>query len=261
MKRSSNVALKLLAICSSLIVLSACATSNSVKSVDAMIDDGKRNTVLVSYNVTMNVTDKYSRVNSTDLVVHCGEPSRLGNVPECFRFNVPLQGRKSVDGYEYYSFSDTGSTLVQLPYGSFDVKSVRHNVIVGVEHYSQCARYRYRHRAPYLNAGIAYPYSHPYSHSYSRSRSRFFRHFDCFPVNVNVTARHYSETPEKNTIEIRPGDGCYAGHLKLEMNDGKITDYTLDQDAEMPTDEVLNSFPPEFQQAIKERGFSRCVAR
>lgn len=210
----------------------------------------------------MNVTDKYSRVNSTDLIVHCGEASRLGNVPECFRFNVPLQGRKSVGGYEYYSFSDTGSKLVQLPYGSFDVKSVRHNVVVDVEHYSQCARHRYRHRAPHQHANYLYPYSyfHYDSHLYSgsRSRSRLLRHFDCFPVNVNVTARHYSETPVQNTIEIGPGDGCYAGHLDLVMTDGKITHYTLNQETKMPTEEVLKNLPLEFRQAINERVTGRC---
>lgn len=237
--------LKPVTICCALLVLTACATGKSVSSVDQLIDDGERNTMLVSYDVTMNVTDKHVQVNSTDLIVHCGKANRIGKVPECFRVKVPLQGKRNLDGYEYYTFKDTGSKVVQMPYGSFDVKSVRHNVVVGTEHYSSCGRSHFRHYYGFRN---------------SRTRSSRFHHrFSCLPINVDVTARHYSEIPQPATFDIAPGKGCYAGHLNLEMTNGKITRYTLDQDADMPSEEALEKLPIDFQQAAKDRGFERCA--
>ncbi len=237
--------LKPILCCCALLVLTACATGKSVNSVNDLIDDGERNTMFVSYDVTMNVTDKHAQVNSTELVVHCGKANRIGFVPECIRVKVPLQGRRNIDGYEYYTFKDNGSKVVQMPYGSFDVQSVRHNVVVGVEHYSQCGKSRFRNSSAYR---------------YPRTRSRHYLHrFNCLPISVDVTARHYSETPQPATFNIGPGKGCYAGHLNLEMTDGKITRYSLEQDADMPSEEALEKLPTHFQQVAKERGFERCV--
>jgi len=252
----STTASKLGTVSCALLFLTACATGKSIKSVDDIADNGQSNTMLVSYDVTMNVTDKYARINQTDLVVNCGKPNRLGNVPECFRVTVPLKGRKNLDGYEYYSFSDTGAKLVQMPYGSFDVKSVRHNVVVDVERYSRCSGNRHLYFSPYHRTFGRHSFGR---HSFGR-RSRFFNHFDCIPFNVDITAKYFSKIPDQNTIEIGPGKSCYAGHLALEMIDGEITRYELDQNATMPSEEALTKLPTEFQQAIKDRGFERCAA-
>lgn len=246
----SNNAIKFGVAGYALLFLTACATGKTIDSAGDIVDNGQSNTMLVTYDLAIHVTDKYARVNRTDLVVHCGEPNRLGRVPACFRVTVPLKGRKSIEGYEYYSFSDLGAKLVQMPYGSFALKSVRHNVVVDVERYSQCNGSRYRYYSPYR---------HNYNRGYHNRHSHYFNHFDCLPLSVDITARYFSDVPDINTIEIGPGNGCYAGHLVLEMIDGEIIRYTLDQKAAMPSEQALSTLPTEFQQVIKERGFEQCV--
>lgn len=253
---------KLLAVACTFLALTACATGKSVNNVDAMVDDGERNTMLLSYEVTMNVTDKYASVGSTNLIVHCGQENRLGKVPECFRVKVPLQGRRNLDGYEYYTFSDAGTKIVQMPYGAFDVKSVAHNVVVDKHEYSRCGNYGHGY-----GGGYGYGFGHGYGHSYGSSRlysnSRRYRSrrlYNCLPYYVDITAKHRSPTPITSSFQIGPGKGCYAGHLSLVMTDGELTRYTLDQNNAQLSDEALNQLPLEFREAVQERGFEPCVS-
>jgi len=227
------------------LLLSACTTGKSINATTDMIDDGKYNTMLVSYNVTVNTTDKHPKVEHTELIVNCGEPSRLGNVPECFRFTVPFKGRKRIDEYEYYSFAHSGSVVLQMPYGAFDLHSVQHHVVVDVENYSQCGRDRFGN---YL--ATRYP---------NVQRTRVIRRFNCLPVKVDVTAKYFSELPEKDTLKINAGNACYAGHMKLELTGGEISHYRLDKTSEAHSTNAIGSLSDDFQKALLERKIEPCA--
>jgi len=119
--------------------LSACATGKSVKGPDDLVDDGERNTMLVSYDLTINTIDKHPNVDRTSVVLRCGESNRFGAVPTCFSVNAPLVGRRDKDGYNYYTFKVTGAQVLQMPYGLFDVASIQHNVLVDVRNKVSCS--------------------------------------------------------------------------------------------------------------------------
>lgn len=215
------------------LMLTGCTTGKSIHDASDISDDGKSNTMLISYDISLNVTEKYPTVSSTTLVVRCGEPNRLGVVPECFEVKLPLQGKRDVNDYTYFTFKDSGAKAVQMPYGAYALKSIENNVVVGVENRIHCQTLRqHRHR----------------------------RRAICHDFPIDVTQRYWVEIPELAAVDITPGAGCYAGHLSLETNDGAITSYSFDQTAAQPNDEVIAALPENIQDTVQSSITRSCVA-
>ena len=231
--------------------LAGCATGKSVLTAEDVIDDGKRNTILFSYDMTLNVTDKYTRVVDTDVVFRCAEPNTLEKARECFRVNVPLKGRRDIDGYTYYTFTGTGAKVVQMPYGAFNLESVGHSVVVDVERYNDCFGIGFgRHSG--FRAGIGF------GGRFGR-RGRFgFGGTSCLPVSAYITAQYDEATTTVIPIDVRPGAGCYAGHLTLVMTDGELTEYSLDRSVTLPDSTLVETLDPEIQDRVRSRVTQPC---
>ena len=240
------------------IVLTGCATGKSVLTPEDVVDDGKRNTILFSYDMTLNVTDKHARVTDTDVVIRCADQSRIGKAPECFRVSVPLVGRRDIDGYLYYTFNGKGAQIMQLPYGVFNVDSVGHSVVVDVERYVDCFGFGFGgHRRYGSDVGFRGGFGFGGRGGFGFG-GRFGFSRSCLPVAAYITAQYAGEAPSAAAIDVSPGAGCYAGHLKLEMTDGTLTDYTFDQSPTQPSAELIDSLPTEFQDPVRNRVTRPC---
>ena len=235
------------------LLLAGCATGKRVLTAEDVRDDGERNTILFSYDLTLNVTEKYPRVIDTDVVVRCAEPNQQDHAKVCFRVNVPLKGRRTIDGYNYFTFEGSGSTVVQMPYGAFNLDSVGHSVVVGVEHYNSCFGFGFGH-------GIGFRSSIGFGFGGRLGRRGRFGlgGTSCLPVSSYITTRYGGEAPAAATIDVRPGPGCYAGHLTLEMTDGELTDYSFDPGFTEPDPEIFDSLPVELQDSVRNRVTQPC---
>ncbi len=212
----------------SVVVITGCATGKSVRSADDMVDDGKRNTMVVSYDITLNVTDKHPSETGTKLIIRCGTPNSLGAVPECFRVSVPLKGRTTADEFVYYSFSTTGTSVLQMPYGTYPIDSVGHNVVVDVYRTVKC-------------------------------RTAKDGRTTCRPVQEEVMARHRAKTLPVAAFDVEPGPGCYAGHLTIVMKDGELSTYSLDQSAAQPSADAIALLPTNIQDTVRGRVTQPCL--
>jgi len=251
-KTSFNRIAKAAVLVTAGVVLTGCATGKGPLTAADVVDDGKRNTILFSYDMTLNVTEKHPGVTNTDVVIRCGKPNRHGRAPECFRVNVPLKGRRNIDGYSYYTFTGSGAEVAQLPYGMSNVTSVGHSVVVDVERYHSC-----------FGFGGSFGFGRRFGRGFgfgARFGSRFGIHgrSSCLPVSSFVTARFGGETPTEVVIDVKPGDGCYAGHLKLEMTDGALTGYSFDQTPVQPSDTLVESLPEGLQDTVRNRVTRPC---
>lgn len=235
------------------ILLAGCATGRHILTAEDVIDDGKRNTILFSYDMTLNVTEKYPRITDTDVVIRCAGSNQQKHASECIRVNVPLKGRRDIDGYTYYTFAGTGAAVLQMPYGVFNLESVGHSVVVDVERYGHCfggfsggigfgSGFR-------LNIGLG---------GHSRRGGFGFGISQCLPISSYVTAQYGEQTPATSAIEVKPGDGCYAGHLTLVMTDGELTDYSLDQTAIQPSAESVEALPADIRTSVRNRVTKPC---
>ncbi len=213
-------------------VLSGCATGKSVSKAADVIDDGERNTVLISYDVSLNATDRYNTDSSTSLIVRCGDRNSLGLVPECFSLAIPFAGRRNVDGFDYFTFQDSGARLLQMPYGTFGIESFAYSVVVDIDTQQNCTT--------------------------SVEKNKLVQR--CNPVRTPITANHRNNAPEVNVLNVEPGDGCYAGHLTLVMNDGAVVEYSLDQSGTVPSEDVFRSLPSAVQAAAKRRVTGACTS-
>jgi len=208
--------------------LSACATGKSVKGPDDLVDDGERNTMVVSYDLTVNTIDKHPNVDRTSVVLRCGKPNRFGAVPTCFSVNVPLIGRRDKDGYNYYTFKVTGAQALQMPYGLFDIASIQHSVLVDLRNKVSCS---------------------------VNKKGRTI----CQTVPERITKTHKGTPNVRKAISIEPGVGCYAGHISFEMTESAINDYSLDQSLESPTAETIEMLPVDLQGVVRDRVTQACV--
>jgi len=210
------------------IVLTGCATGKTVSDPADIVDDGKKNSMMMSYDIDLFVTDKLPKVTSTRLTLRCGTPSKLGQVPVCFTVEVPLLGRVEKDGLSLYKFSTQGASLIQMPYGIYNIESVEHTVIVDTVYKNVCTRDR-------------------------------LGKLTCRNQKSDITTRHNSDTPSVRAFQVDPGAGCYAGHMSVEMLHDALNVYDIDQSASVPSEEIFQRLPEKFLDTAKSRIQTACV--
>jgi len=223
-----NTYLRLALLCISASVVSACATGKSVRNADDIIDDGKRNTMLVSYDITLNTTDRYSTFNRTKLVVRCGAANRLGVVPVCFEIIVPFEGVRNKGDFQYNTFRTAGSKVLQIPYGVYDFSKLEHLVTIDYNTTLECKE---------------------------NKKGKTI----CNPKVTPVTILHKATPNKRPAISIEPGVGCYAGHLNLEMTESNIELFELDQTVSAPSEETLEQISAGLRDTVRSHVTQACV--
>jgi hypothetical protein len=201
-----------------LILLSAgCATGKSVNSADDIGDDGKRNTVVMTYDIKLYTANRYPTVKSTSLRFRCPKNS-AGFGGNCFSLTMPFLGRKDVDGYSVNAFEQTGTKIFQMKYGEHVLQSMQHSVVVDRVPEVQC------------------------------TTSKKTKKRTCRNVMKDVTDRHSARIPNPILVNVASGAGCNLGHLSLTMFEGELIDFSITNDESL-TMESLSDISPDLAAA------------
>lgn len=189
--------------------IAGCATGKSVTSADDVGDDGKRNTVLLTHDLKVYVTNKHSSLKQSKLTFRC--PSGSDTLkPDCFSVELPFRGTKNIDGFGLYAFEEIGASPIQMKYGYYALQSVIHTVLI--------------ERLPETIC------------TYNKKTKR-----DVCRTRVKEKSdRHRASFPFAVPIIVNQGSGCYIGHLSITMVDDQITEFNLDSDLPVK-DEQLTS--------------------
>lgn len=187
--------------------LASCSASRGIKSADDILDDGKRNVVVMTYDVKLYVTNKYNTVRRTTLNFRCPEDGPPLS-PNCFWISVPYKGVKQVGRYNMHAFERSGSTVVGMKYGDYLVGSTYYGVLVDRIRFERCY-YDRKTKREECNTDFTDVY-----HSYSTDF-------------INPLA-----------ISVAPGGGCYAGHLTLTIRGDDLMEFEFNTAAELDTDKL-----------------------
>jgi len=209
--------LKVLFLLTGMSLITACATGKSVDSAENIRDDGKSNVAAFTYDVTLLTTEKYATVNSTKLNFRCPQDQDLQKT--CFTVNVPYAGRKRKDEYTTHEFKSSGSKVVSIKYGTYDMTSVRHSVVVD--------------RIPDV-----------YCYYNKRTKRNV-----CNRRMKDESVNHTASFPEPVGFAINPGSGCYLGHLSMLMHNNVIEAYDFQHDIGQLS-EKLDTFPEGMRGAV-----------
>ena len=182
-----------------------CATGKSVTNAENIGDDGKRNTVVMTYDLKLYTTSRYPTVKKTSLRFRCPKNS-AGFGGNCFSVNAPFLGNKDLDGYAVNAFEQSGTKVFQMKYGNHLLQSVQHSVVVD--------------RIPELKCTTS-----------KRTKKR-----TCYNIFNDVEDRHSASLPEPIAVNVSSGAGCHMGHLELTMLDGEVVDFSITSDEPLSTD-------------------------
>lgn len=172
-----------------------CATGKTVRKSEDIGDDGKHNTVVMTYDVKLYTASRYPSVTKTKLLIRCPKNS-AGIGGRCFTINVPFMGNKEVDGYTVNAFEKSGTKIFKLKYGNHILQSMQHTVTVD--------------RIPELKC----------------KTSKKTKKTTCHTDYKDVTERHSSSIPDPIQVNVGSGAGCYLGHLELTMFEGELVDFS-----------------------------------
>ena len=120
----------LLALCLSGALLGGCATGRLVDSASAVEDDGERNVVLLSYDVTLDTFDRQPGVDGTQLRLRCASGGPLFDSPTCFGIDVPYVGQQEREGTLWHAFAVEGAGLYRMEYGGYRLDSASFSVLI-----------------------------------------------------------------------------------------------------------------------------------
>ncbi|MFK7994112.1 MAG: hypothetical protein AB8B87_08230 [Granulosicoccus sp.] len=202
----------LLVLASTLLV--SCATGKSIKSVDDLQDDGKRNTVFLTHDINVYVTDKHASVKNTRLAFRCPKGNDLLKV-SCFDLVLPYLGIKEVDGFGVHAFELLGAKVIKMKYDSYALRSVVHNIVIDRIPKTLC----YYNRRTKKN--------------------------DCNTNIENKSDTHRAGFPEPVAFNVVPGAGCYLGHLSITLVNNDMREFNIDVDSPL-TEEKLSGLPPDI---------------
>jgi len=207
-----------------LLLLNGCAAAELTRNAEDIRDDGKRNTVLVSYDLTLDVTDRYRTVDQVVMDIRCKEPG--GRItPTCFKIVVPFKGlTENKNGYLHHSFATNGVSPFQTKYGNYEIDRFSHKVLVDKVRERKCSEDKY---------GKEY----------------------CYNTTNNVDETHSIDPSPPVYFHVGAGSGCYLGHFTLHLEDERIVAYDLNQDL---TDDVISGVDPSLQEAVRSHVTSNC---
>lgn len=194
-----------------------CATGKSVSKAEDIGDDGKRNTVVMTYDLKLYTANRYATVKSTSLRFRCPKNS-AGFGGNCFSIKAPFLGKKDVDGYSVNAFEQSGTKIFQMKYGEHLLQSIQHSVVVD--------------RVPELQCTTS-----------KKTKKR-----TCRNVMKDVTDRHSASIPAPILANVGPGAGCYLGHLSITMFEGELMDFSIANDEPLSAD-LLDDISPDLAAA------------
>jgi len=208
-----------------LTLLGGCVAAKKITDDPSkLVDDGKRNSVMMSYEIELNTTEKHPSVSNTMLRVRCGAKKIA---PPCFEFTAPLSGKRTVDGYEVNTFMTEGVGVFQMKYGEYSLSRADHSIVVEKWMERECRVDK---------KGKKYCYNTPKTNSNS--------HFGVFPADARFL--------------VSPGPGCYAGHLKLSMRESNIIEFDFVSNLDDMDDEMIAKLPPAIQGVAESRISTLC---
>lgn len=209
------------------ISLAGCATSKSVRNAEDIVDDGKRNSIMLSYEIRLDSHDRYPGFNSTELAFRCGPNKSINPYPVCFSINVIFNGKRQENDYVYNSFEASGAKIYQIKYGEYSLAKASHSILVGQRRDRIC---------------------HP-----SKKRRRY----KCHDEFVDVRSDFIATLPQPAEFKIGEGEGCYLGHLKLHMRGNKVLSYELDTAYNA---EKFSELPDKTRAAAQARVKAPCIS-
>jgi len=198
-------------------VLGACATARPVGNADDMQDDGKRNTVMFSYQVQADAFDRYRGENGTTLQLRCGGDSLTGS-RTCFSLPLPFVGQQLDDGVAVNRFELAEAQPFLMKYGDYRIDHADFKVVIG--------------RIPQVDCVTD-----------KKGRTR------CDTTFQDVHEDHAFALPVPIDFLVTPGSGCYLGHLTLAVRGDQVLDYRLDTAIDEAAFERL---PVELRQRARE---------
>jgi len=218
-------------------MLASCAAGKYVKSANDLTDDGKRNSLMMSYDVRLDAHDRYPGVQSTQLALRCGPTSSVNRYPVCFYLTIPFSGKREEQGYVVNSFERSGSILFQIKYGDYHLARASHSVVVG----------KRRER-------ICYPIR---EHKHDLDSLHPHRHLRCHDEYHNIANNFLATLPENSPeFTVSAGDGCYLGHLTLHMHASRVVKFEFSSSL---NPEVFEKLPVNVREAARARIKQECV--
>lgn len=189
-----------------------CATGKSISKPEDIGDDGKNNTVVMTYDIKLYTTSRYPSVKSTDLLFRCPKNS-AGFGGSCFTITTPFLGKKDVDGYVMNAFEKSGTKVFKMKYGNHLLQSMQHRVVID--------------REPDLVCTVS-----------KKTKKR-----TCRKYMNDVTEGHSSSIPTPVAVNVGSGSGCHLGHLELTMFDGELLDFSITNDEPLSAEELPDLSP------------------
>lgn len=195
-------------------LLTGCATGKSVKSVEDLQDDGKRNVVLLTHDINVYVAEKHNSVKDTKLAFRCPKGKDLLKV-NCFDLVLPYLGTKEVDDFGVHAFELSGGKVIKMKYDSYALRSVVHNVVIDQIPKTVC----------YYNKKT--------------------KKDDCNTTIEKKLNTHRAGFPAPVAFNVVPGAGCYLGHLSMTLVNDNMSQFNLDVDSPL-TEEKLSGLAPDI---------------
>jgi len=203
-----------------------CAAGKSVTKPEDIGDDGKRNTVVLTYDIKLYTANRYPSVKSTSLRFRCPKNS-AGFGGNCFNLKAPFLGIKEVNGYSVNAFEQSGTKIFQMKYGEHVLQSLQHSVVVD--------------RVPELQCTTS-----------KKTKKR-----TCRNVMKDVTDRHSDRIPTPIAVNVGSGAGCQLGHFSLTMFEGDLVDFSVTNDKPFSA-EMLSDLSPDMAAAVISHASRPC---
>lgn len=214
-----------LAVCLAGASFGGCATGRLVESAESVGDDGERNVVLLSYDVTLDTFDREPGVEGVHLRLRCAADRALFDSPVCFGIDVPYVGQQEREGTLWHAFASEGAGLYRMEYGDYLLDSASFSVLIDRDPETRCYETR-------------------------KGRTQ------CYSITRDEQERVAEVLPESVAFEVAPGPGCYFGHLTLRVAGGRVVDYRLERTLDEAAFERL---PPSLAAPAREHVRRACT--
>ncbi len=204
------------------LIATGCSISNSVSKADDIGDDGKRNTVVMTYDIKLYSAHRYRTFKETLLQFMCPDNSASYST-NCFTFRTKYRGTEEVNGYNVNAFARSGTKVFQMKHGDYLLESAQHKVLVDRVREKVCTKKK---------------------NPRTGKKERI-----CNTITNNVDKEHSAMFPTPIAINVGPGPGCYLGHLSLLMFESELVEFSVTRDQPLSA-ELLSGLSPDAAEAV-----------
>ncbi|PID62827.1 MAG: hypothetical protein CSB44_02995 [Gammaproteobacteria bacterium] len=199
--------------------LAGCAGTTATRNPDKIADNGKRNALLMSYDIQVLANDRHHRADSAALELRCGSDSSA-----CFAMQAPYKGRRVVGDYSFEEFAASGADVFPMKYGVYNLSELVSSVVVDTETDVHC---------------------------YEDKKGKTH----CNESENLILETDRLALPATMPFEVAPGPGCYFGHLSLVVRGDEIDSYSVDEGS---LEEAISQLSPALQSAARAHVTTRC---